>query len=99
MNQQHKFFIVLLFVLILLTIATATVALAAQSHSGTDLDLSWNVTSASGGHAASASYNLEATLGQPIDDLGTSATIHLSAGFWQTENAGSYRVFLPTMLK
>ncbi len=72
---------------------------ALQNRSNTPIDLTWNVIGASGGHASSSSYSLEATLGQPIIDLSTGATTHLSAGFWQTENVRYWRVFLPVTLR
>ena len=96
MRPYYKLIGVIL-VTLLLTATFVTVA-ASQSRPATNIGLSWNVISASGGHASSASYTLDATLGQPIVDLRSGATTHLSAGFWQTENA-HHRVFLPVMLK
>jgi hypothetical protein len=72
---------------------------ALQNQPDVSSALAWHVISASGGHAASASYEMEATLGQPIVDRSTGATTHLSAGFWQAESTGGYRIFLPLVLK
>ncbi|HTP07952.1 MAG TPA: hypothetical protein VMP08_06860 [Anaerolineae bacterium] len=96
MNHRRLLWIVLLLTL-MLTASFATVA-ASQSRPAANIDLSWNVISASGGHASSSSYSMDATLGQPIVDRSTGATIRLSAGFWQTAIT-SYRVFLPIVLK
>ena len=60
-------------------------------------DLSWNVLGAGGGRAASASYSLDAMLGQPFVGPSSGTVARLSAGFWQ-ESAG-YRVYLPVVIK
>lgn len=60
-------------------------------------DLSWNVIGAGGGHAASTSYGLEATLGQSFVGASSGSASALSAGFWQA--ATNYRIYLPLIIK
>ena len=85
----------------LLVVIAASTSVAARDLTGlqnlSGLDLSWTVLGAGGGHAASASYSLEATLGQPLVGPSSGSAVTIAAGFWQ-DQAG-YRVYLPIVLK
>ncbi len=98
MNTSRILWFALLMVLLLVIAASSSVAArdlaGLQNLSG--LDHSWTVLSAGGGHAASATYRLDATLGQPFTGPSSGAVARLSAGFWQDVG---YRVFLPLVLK
>jgi hypothetical protein len=67
-------------------------------------DLSWNVLGGGGEQAASASYSLEGTLGQPIIDAGSSATFAVQPGYWGGAGAASTapfsgKLFLPLAMR
>lgn len=68
-------------------LATAA-AILAFSIAGTGLAaetrLQQQVVAGGGGHAASATYTLGGTLGQPAAGPASSATVALEAGFWTT---------------
>jgi hypothetical protein len=96
MKTQHMALLVLLAATLLLVVASATAATGA-SRDSPRLDYSWNVLGAGGGHAASASYSLEATLGQPLAGARSGPAVTIAAGFWQ-DLAGT-RVYLPVVIK
>ena len=99
MNTLRILSFVLLMALLLVIAVSASVAArdltGLQNLSG--LDLSWAVLGAGGGHAASASYSLDATLGQPFVGPSSGTVARLSAGFWQ--DLAGYRVYLPVVIK
>ncbi len=84
----------------LLVVIAASTSVAARDLTGlqnlSGLDLSWTVLGAGGGHAASATYGLDATLGQPFVGPSSGAVARLAAGFWQDMG---YRVYLPLVLR
>jgi len=96
MNTPRIVSLVLLTAALALTVTSAS-ALVGASRDSPLADLSWNVLGAGGGRAASASYSLDATLGQPFVGPISGTAARLSAGFWQ-ESAG-YRVYLPVVIK
>jgi hypothetical protein len=103
MNPRYILSFVLLAALLLAAVASASASVLRDPRvpakfESPNADLSWAVLGAGGGRSASASYSMEATVGQPFVGLSTGASAHLSAGFWQTESAG-YRVFLPIVLR
>ena len=61
----------------------------------TGADIVRNAIAAGGGHSASASYSLDATLGQALAGTGIGATTRMASGFWQAD----YRVYLPLVLR
>ena len=100
MNTPRIPLFVLLVAALLLAVASAAASKGLRGLGdlgGLSTDLSWNVLGAGGGHAASASYSLDATLGQPFVGPSSSTVARLSVGFWQ-ESAG-YRVYLPVVIK
>jgi len=99
MNTRRILSFVLLMALLLVITASAFAARDPQGFrnpEGLGDDLSWTVLGAGGGHAASTSYSMDATLGQPFVGPSSGAVARLAAGFWQ--NVG-YRVYLPLVLK
>jgi len=107
MNTRRIISFVLLAALLMMMVASAAASALRDlrglrriedSHDlgGLSTDLSWNVLGAGGGHATSASYSLDATLGQPFVGPSSSTAARLSAGFWQDVG---YRVYLPVVLK
>jgi hypothetical protein len=93
MNSRRILVIILWLALLLAT----TSIVATKDLRGLNTDLAWNVISAGGGNASSASYSMEATLGQPIVGPSSSLDTRLSAGFWQS--SVGYRIFLPILLR
>ena len=97
MNTRRILSFVSLMALLLLV---ASVSAAARDLTGlqnlSGLDLSWTVLGAGGGHAASTSYSMDATLGQPFVGPSSGALARLAAGFWQDMG---YRVYLPLVLR
>ena len=96
MNAQRILVFSGLIAVLLLAVAF-TSGFARASRDSSVSAMAWTVVSAGSGHAASTSYSLDATLGQPLVGTSSSTDITLSAGFWQ-ENSG-YRVYLPVVLK
>ena len=94
MHAPRILVLVLLLTALLLTAAAVSVAAAVSA--AAPLDLSWTVIGAGGGHAASTSYSLDATLGQPFVGMSSNGGVTLSAGFWQYVD---YRVYLPLLRK
>jgi len=90
---------ILLFVLLamLLLVAASASASALRDPKGLAVDLSWIVLGAGGGRAASASYGLDATLGQPFVGARSGPSVTIAAGFWQDQIG--YRVYLPVVIK
>ena len=82
--------------LLLLLMAIGTVTLAQTSPS---FDLSWHVIGGGGGESASASYQLNGTIGQSVASPPTasSASFALSSGFWAADSG--MRVYLPAIKK
>ena len=102
MNTPRILSFVLLMALLLVIAASASASAPRDpkglgNPSGLAVDLSWTVFSAGGGHAASATYSLDATLGQPFVGPSSGPAVTLAAGFWQ-DQAG-YRVYLPIVIK
>ena len=95
MHAQRILVLVLLLTALLLT-AAAVSAAADTAAAAAPLDLSWTVIGAGGGHAASTSYSLDATLGQPFVGMSSNGGVTLSAGFWQYVD---YRIYLPLLRK
>jgi hypothetical protein len=93
MNTRRILSFVLLAALLLVITASTLVG---ASRDAPLPDLSWTVLGAGGGHAASTSYSMDATLGQPFTGPSSGAIARLAAGFWQDMG---YRVYLPIVLK
>jgi len=105
MNTPRILMFVLLMALLLVAAASTSASARqdlrdplARNLEGLNSNLSWTVFGAGGGRSASASYSIEATLGQSFVGPSIGTTTNLAAGFWQTESAG-YRVLLPIVLK
>jgi len=58
----------------------------------------WSVIGGGGGHAESAPYALDGTVGQPMVGQATGPSLDLCAGFW-CGAAVQYRVYLPLVLR
>jgi hypothetical protein len=89
-------------ILLLITAACLSLALLlnaylARAQTSTTYDLSWNVIGAGGGHATSATYTLDATIGQPVTDISASTSVSLQSGFWVKFEL--LRVFLQLILR
>ena len=96
MNTPRILSFVLLMALLLVITASVS-ASALRDLRGLNADLAWTVVGAGGGHAASASYSLDATLGQPFVGPSSGPAVTLAAGFWQ--DLAGYRVYLPLVIK
>ncbi|MBC8446133.1 MAG: right-handed parallel beta-helix repeat-containing protein, partial [Chloroflexi bacterium] len=65
-----------------LLLAAVVLTTGALARSAADFDLWWHVIAGGGGHASSADYILDGSIGQPADGWLSSAGYRLSAGFW-----------------
>jgi len=96
-------FVLLMALLLVITASVSASALRdlrgplARNLEGLNADLAWTVVGAGGGHAASASYSLDATFGQPFTGARSGPAVALAAGFWQ--DLAGYRVYLPVVIK
>lgn len=88
--------LLLLPVLLFLVVAPAYADEGPAPNAGFTLERA--VVGAGGPHAASASFELDATAGQPAAGPAASADTELVAGFWGALPSG-YHVYLPLMLR
>jgi len=71
----------------------------------TGFDLRWHVIAGGGGHASSAGYVLDGSIGQPAVGALDSASYRLGAGYWYGVAAPvpppppAYKIYLPIVLK
>lgn len=80
-------------------LAAALLAVAAprgQALPAGAASLPWSVLGAGGGHASSASYSLDSTLGQPLANVSASSNVRLRAGYWQF---AEYHVYVPYVIR
>ncbi len=56
--------------------------------------IDWYVIGSGGGHAASGSYQIDATIGQPVVGQVSSSNYLIEAGFWVGVTAGSPCVYV-----
>jgi hypothetical protein len=86
----YKLIIPAAIVLLLLSVSgfAADTTKAAPTEPATGEEINWQVISSGGTKGSSATYELEGTVGQPVIGEGSSATYHLSHGFWQVFGGG-----------
>ena len=95
MNNKMRTTILAAVLLCCLALSGGALAARLNGH-----DLAWRVLGSAGGGAESASYALNATLGQPATGLASSTSYQMKAGFWHGLGppAPSLPLFLPLVL-
>ncbi len=86
---------------VLVFLAAALLAVAAPRGQARPAGLSsqpWSVLGAGGGHASSASYSLDGTIGQPLAGFSASHNVSLQAGYWQSAETRVY-VYIPLAIR
>ena len=91
--MRHKLKLTLVVGVIVLYSAALTYAQSSNTYS-----LPWQVLGAGGGHASSATYTLDATIGQPLVGSSTGSASEMWAGFWVGVE-GALREYLPLVLR